>query len=331
MTDLSPEARALIEAARPAERPAPSAKGRVRAALAAQLSAPPGAPHAASEPPASHVGPSFAAGTGAGVGAGTKLVLLCALTTAALVGGAAGVRHWASRRAPEPARSFQALPPSTGQPLPVAAASVALPALDRSLHESRAGARPVRGQPRRAEAAVEHSPSERTHRSTMVPVASSAADSRATEMNVVPERPSLPTTVGAEQGSARAEVAWLPAKSGGEPAPLPTEVRRGKTGCSAKEELRLLDAAQIALRERRPKAALAMLDQHTALCPAPRFREEHSTAHILALCLLHQSERAQAEAAQLAAVAPNSPQLARLRTSCAAAGLEKAAPDRSTP
>jgi hypothetical protein len=324
MMDLSREARALIEEARRAENPAASAKRRVRAALAAQLSIPPGSPGA---PPASHAGPpASAAATSAGVGAGAKLVLL-ALTTAALVGGAAGIRHWVSSpRTPEPTRPLQA-PPSTSRPLPIV--NAATPVLDGSPHGNPTVARVTPGQPHRTEAAVERSLAGRKHRGASASVAS-AADARATKMNALADPPSLPPTVGTEQGSFLAEGPSLPADGTGEPAALPSATRRREIGCSAKEELRLLAAAQIALRERRAKVALAMLDQHTALCPSPRFREEHSTAHILALCLLHQSERAQAEAAELATLAPTSPQLARLRTSCAAAGLAKAARERDT-
>ena len=94
-----------------------------------------------------------------------------------------------------------------------------------------------------------------------------------------------------------------------------------KAGCSAKWELRLLSGAQTALREADGQRALALLDQHAKSCPWATFWEERSAARILALCLLHREQQAMTEAAKFASLAPRSPQLARLRSSCAAAAV----------
>jgi hypothetical protein len=96
-----------------------------------------------------------------------------------------------------------------------------------------------------------------------------------------------------------------------------------RIGCSARDELTLLSGVQAALRERRGKQALVLLEQHAETCPSARFHEEHSAARILALCLLHRQEQASAEAAQFLAEAPRSPLLARLRSSCAAPALKQ--------
>jgi hypothetical protein len=71
-----------------------------------------------------------------------------------------------------------------------------------------------------------------------------------------------------------------------------------------------------------------LLDRHAAACPGSRFGEEHSAAHILALCLVHRRDEALRESARLAIETPKSPQLARLRSSCAAAALTHDLPDR---
>jgi uncharacterized protein HemY len=91
--------------------------------------------------------------------------------------------------------------------------------------------------------------------------------------------------------------------------------------CSAARELKLLSAAQAALREADGHRALDLLEQHAEDCPSATFWEEESAARVLALCLLHRNEQALAEAAHLSSRSPRSPLLARLRSSCAAAAL----------
>lgn len=330
MNDLSPEARALIEDARPAERPDMSAKNRIRAALAAQLSMPPG------PPPQPRIPPAVSA---AGAGVATKLVLVCALTTTAVIGGV-GVQHWISSsraprsagqspprpaaRFPDPSAATEARSlPTGGNTVPMikaqgdalpSSASVdraTTPVLHRASNQNATVARPSSPQrPREQSGPAEHFAPAQNDLPGATSFLPSASPVRTTEMKAAATHP---TAAAPGTGSAA--------------GPLPA--RSKKAGCSAKEELRLLGAAQIALREGRAKLALATLDQHTALCPSARFSEEHSTAHILALCLLHQREQALLEATQLATLAPMSPQLARLRTSCAAAGVEKAARDRA--
>jgi hypothetical protein len=57
------------------------------------------------------------------------------------------------------------------------------------------------------------------------------------------------------------------------------------------------------------------------LRPLAIFWEEQSAARVLALCRLQREPQARAEAAKLLSQAPRSPQLARLRSSCAAAAV----------
>lgn len=77
----------------------------------------------------------------------------------------------------------------------------------------------------------------------------------------------------------------------------------------------------MALREQRGEDALVLLDRYAQLCPAATFAEERRAARVLALCLLHREGQAIAEATRLATQAPRSPQLARLRSSCAAVAV----------
>lgn len=335
MSDLSHEARLLIEEARPAEPPDASMKRRVHVALFAQLSLPPGG-----LPP--QPGPAVgSAAASVAVVTGTKLVLLCTLTAAAVVGGGAGLHHWASsrqsstppnRHVPAPqlpqgqpsllaGEVFSPPPPSQTKGLvqvkedtrrSVPTERPSMPRLQRSSIGTSAAARV---EPDRLNK-PNHGPAEKP-----LPLAPPLAASAPYEPAVVP----VP-----EPGVRPLSKPALSAEHRAPEAPrLP--MARAKTGCSAKEEIGLLADAQTALREGRGTLALAMLDQHRALCPSARFREEHSTAHILALCLLHRREEALAEAAGLAAEVPRSPQLARLRTSCAAAAVEQVARGKAGP
>jgi hypothetical protein len=343
MNDLSREARALIAEARPAELPDASAKRRVRVALAATLVSPPGdlRPH-----------PDPAAGSAAGgavVGTGAKLVLLCTLTTAALVGAGAGLHHWAASRqtSVQPSRHPPKPQPPEGQPASVASDTRSLPPTSRPMS-------PGRGTSGTRHASVSDARSGALRPSRSSPEAPTVARLAADRANqttepaaerAVPADEALPLVTGAPHDrsgvsptvASRSEVAARPVReitvSTEQVAPSRSRASpaQAETGCSAKEELRLLARAQIALRERRGSLALAVLDQHQARCPSARFREEHRTEHILALCLLHRREQALAEAAELAAETPRSPQLARLRTSCAAAAVEPVTPERAGP
>jgi len=103
--------------------------------------------------------------------------------------------------------------------------------------------------------------------------------------------------------------------------PFQTRSEPARKTCSAASELKLLSAAQAALRENDGQGALDLIEEHSRSCPSAVFWEEQSAARVLALCLLHQEEQALRVAARLSARSPRSPLLARLRSSCAAAAL----------
>jgi hypothetical protein len=352
MSDLSREARALIENARPAERPDPSAKRRVHAALAVQLAMPPPAPPFHGGPAA---GPAVA---GAAVGGGTKLALVLTLGTTALVGTGAGLHRWATAHrgpatsayhVPSP-RSAMGQAPSRG-PVPPQVSPEDSPQ-PPSLDDQPLPVPAIRPAPLILAKADSRTIPETAERASLL-ARGRAPNANPTFAKIETGQPSnmpAPIDRGVVQTHGPASSPYPPAVTfASEPPPLvpdrrpsveprvpafdphPSSVGPGQTGCSARDELKLLAAAQIALRERRGTTALAMLDAHNALCPSARFREEHSTAHVLALCLLGQREQALAEAAALAALAPRSPQLARLRTSCAAAAVQKAAGNKGVP
>jgi len=325
MTELSHEARELIAKARPAERADASAKKRVWAALASHLAPPPAAPPSA--------GP--AAAGAAGVASASKLVLICSLTVAAVVGTAAIVktRHGAQRGPAEQRTVAVTLPPR---------APLAAPALRDS--DARTAALPATGphEVERLAMGADHRalgsratiPNGEIARKAGLRVKSprGAEPTERPTALAAPERPNEPTSVPASSvtNEPRPSPASFPSswRASDLPAPIPDRQVTGITPnagqskrCSAARELKLLSAAQAALRDADGQRAIDLLDQHAKSCPSATFWEERSAARVLALCLLHRKAQALGEAEQLVSRAPRSPLLARLRSSCAAAAV----------
>lgn len=345
MTDLSPEARELIARARPAERPSPSAKQRVRLALSAHLVPPPAVPPASS--------PAAAGGAATATSAG-KLVLICSLAAAGGVGTAALVRSRlaAEKSRTDPAVAHVAPRPSEALATPVVESLGAKPALSptNSTHEISRPALANRGESRTEPlAAAKPTPESRRadfHRRQFaaldqepvrsvgqpsakerspLPAASPAAALVPEPAGEIAPKPVATSAREPEPGWADLPSSW---RNSDLPRPIPSRrVTRvtstessGKT-CSAASELKLLSAAQAALREGDGQGALDLIEEHSRSCPSATFWEEQRAARVLALCLLHHEEQALREAARLSARSPRSPLLARLRSSCAAAAL----------
>ncbi len=95
---------------------------------------------------------------------------------------------------------------------------------------------------------------------------------------------------------------------------------------SLAEETRLLEAAQRELARNQGAAALALLDEHVAKFPRGALSEERAAARILALCHLGRTAEAQRAAEAFVALAPQSPLVPRLKSSCATSpGVDGAA------
>lgn len=82
------------------------------------------------------------------------------------------------------------------------------------------------------------------------------------------------------------------------------------------QELRLLRSAQLALERSDAGQALALLERHTMRFPKGVLRQERLAAQAVTLCMLGRTQEAKESMHQLARIAPNSPHLTRLRTSC---------------
>jgi hypothetical protein len=340
MSELSHEARELIARARTAERADMATKKRVRSALLAHLGPPvpgPGLPTGAA-----------AGSLGAGLSA-SKLVLICSLTAAGVVGTAALVK---TRHAPEqaptprlierqapPVVARPALPGPIAVPVPAAAPStMAVPEIGRPVLPEPVRKISLRAPaPRPSESAEAPSPAVAP---VAVPERAAATAGPARAATAVPERTAA---IAMPERTAVVAMPVLPSSRESQPSldpasswrssniatPVPdrevariTLTPKPSKECTTERELKLLSGAQAALRATHGQRALDLLEQHAATCPTATFWQERSAARVLALCLLHREPQALSEAAQLASLAPRSPLLARLRTSCAAAAVK---------
>jgi hypothetical protein len=78
--------------------------------------------------------------------------------------------------------------------------------------------------------------------------------------------------------------------------------------------------ARQALQEHDPARSLSLLDDYAAKFPQGVLREEQLATRVLALCALGRDAAAKKVREELERMAPHSPQLGRLRISCAADG-----------
>jgi len=85
------------------------------------------------------------------------------------------------------------------------------------------------------------------------------------------------------------------------------------------QEVAILSRAAGYLEAGRPSDALRAIDEHQRKFPNGVLKEERYAARVQALCALGRRDEAAAELAHLSRLAPDSPQVARARQSCAAA------------
>jgi hypothetical protein len=143
--------------------------------------------------------------------------------------------------------------------------------------------------------------------------ARASAPARATARRAASPTMPAPASTGASNSSApRAPSAEAPAQHNRKRAPQSALARD-----TLAHELALLRTARAALDRGAAADALAALDLHTVRYPTGILRQERLLTRVLALCALGRQPEARASAQQLATIAPSSPHLARLRTSCA--------------
>jgi len=291
MSDLSPEGKELLRAARASFSPSEARIAAVRAVLETQIGA-----SVLHLPGAASVGPVATAATG-GASWGAGHVIAMILIAAAAAGGAVVL---ASRHHPAPKPAV-----TLGAPSVPAAGALAGSALAEQ---------PMSSYP----AVPAIAPS-----STPAPPSEGSAPPRAghpprrrrrpiEELQPPPDPASAAVAPPVAQSASRDSVEPAPPPSSKSPAESP-EVADD----SLAHEISLLRAARAALEGGDPEEALALLHRHARLWPHGVLAEERLATRVLALCALGRLAEARITAHQLESVAPHSPHLARVHASCA--------------
>jgi len=290
MTDLSPEARALIDGTRDSDDPSAEQRARVRDKLASALGATV-AVTAAVESSSAALAAAAAPATGAAA-VGGKLAL--ALSAVAVV-AAAGV--WNAQRAEEGAGAADA----TTRPPRTVARESAEPKL--------AQAAPV---PQLAPAAP-FAPASATP--TLVPAPERSAAPRAVRPRAASSARASGSSAAVEGVSVEAPAAAQPSAQVDAPA-APVE----PSAPSIERELALIGPAQHALRAGDAAAALELVRRHAQEFPRGALTQERLAAQAIALCRLGRVEAGRGVVVELEHDAPSSPLLPRARRACARGG-----------
>jgi hypothetical protein len=287
MSDLGPDARALLDATRHADDPTDADAARIRAKLAARLGAGALAGGVAATVAKSAAAKTGGAAAGAAKGAwagtgvtgavgnaiGTAKVLACLALIAA---GGAGV---ASVVSGERSVSDESAPPA-GRAAPSSA----------TVKEARVG-NPVKAE-------EPSSPELERH-----------------------EEPG-----GIDDGTASAPVAAVaervrsgvnPRRAAAERLPAPAMTAAPQRPEDLAAELGLVRAARDRLVARDPRGALALVEQHAAQHPRGVLTEEREAARVHALCGLGRQREARSAASEFRGAFPRSPHLRALARSCA--------------
>lgn len=294
MSDLSRDARALIDAAHGADDPSDEDRARVHRRVVVQIGAAAAVTGAASS--------TAAAATAASAVGGSALVkgllaaaFVASLGTAAVVADApapAGPARPAAIAVAAQAQKARTLasdarvnadgPTNAGAPTSGGAAISLAPAPPRE------GSRPPGGEP------------------------ASAAARRTPDADADPDRAGAP-----QQGPGAASGARPGANTGGPP---PTDATSRPGAAAAPDlgsEVALLGEAQRRLRSGDARGALDALDEHARRFGGGALGPEREAARILALCKLGRRDEARALADRFLASAPSSPLSQRVREACA--------------
>lgn len=281
MSELGPNARAVLDAGRDGDDPTPGDRARIRASMMKAIAAG-GATLAAA-------GESAAAGTAAKAATGLPFVWKVIAGIAVIGAAGGGVAVVAGSGAKEPAKA----PTAAVSPPP---AEIAFAQTISSAVPSEAPAVAATPSASAASTAMPASsaapkPSARAT-AGLAPSASGEASHPATPIAAANEVPAVPAAPAAAPAPA------------GPPDTLTAETQR-------------LREAHGALQSGDGSRALSLLDEQNA--GGAELREERAAARVLALCKLGRVEEARAAAAQFLQQNPRSPLADRVRGSCAGA------------
>jgi hypothetical protein len=340
MSELSPEAKRLLQSARESFSPDQARVDAVRDSLAAKIAAlgSGGAESSAGTTlSASGAAPALrGAAFGSGGAVAPKLLaigLIAAAGAGALWFGTRDVERAptpastsasAPAFAPDPAAARPIAPPqpsaqTDGEPTVTKPASARSAAV-RGATERSAVTEPIARRPVVERAAVESR--DDIARATRHPPA--RARSGAAAPNPASQRGAVRTATPAQERAPAPAAAALGVEAEQEPADDPRAPEEDPDAALAPApgsdslagELALLRRARSALDRRDADAALALAKQHAARYPRGTLRQERLATQVLALCGLQRTEEARVLARELERVAPRSPHLMRIRASC---------------
>ena len=172
-----------------------------------------------------------------------------------------------------------------------------------------------RSRPPRRAARIEHAPAA-TSRDDVSSSArpGNAVEPLAAEARTQADAAQPSPTAMAEVAQATSSSVELHASDGGDVAPT---LRSGRfTPQPIDAELRWLSAAQQALQRGQPSMALRLAQEHAFRFPRGALAGERRVVHALSLCALGRKTAARQVMSDLAASAPGSPLLARVRHEC---------------
>jgi hypothetical protein len=280
MSELGPDARALLDAASSGDEPSMNDRARVRAALGSRIAA--------------------AALAGAAAATAVK-----SASAAASLGGSGVVASGAAGAAGMSGAAATAVAVPLGVGTKVLLSLAVISAIGAGT------ASYIDSTPRSAPAPAMVTSTAMTSAPTR-PSGTAVATARA-----LPAKPSeTPASATTATAATLAPVAAPIASQ----APVPKSVTSSiAPASSVGAELSLIRDAHAALQSGNASQALALLDDHARRFPAGALGEERDAARIFALCALGRTSEARAASDRFFAAYPRSPHAARVRSSCGGA------------
>jgi hypothetical protein len=342
MTELSPEAKKLLEVAREEFSPADQRIDAVRSAVELRISLARGSGGAGGGS-----GPAAWSGWGASQLVGIGLVAIGVTTAAGVFVARSLSASSETHREPSTserakARASAAVPDAPAvvladrpraQATPPQAMPQALDAQPTALgaHAATIGSKRTASSTKKRESVA---PAPRAAGATNAHdsgrARTSSATSRTPNESVMTAAAASPTAAASIERQASnpngkeppAEASTAAAATPHEPAQVRVtdDQARPRPDDSLARELALLRDARNALDRHDPARALALADQHAALFASGTMRQEQLATRVLALCALKRRAEAIAAERELTRIAPRSPHLMRIRSSCVAQG-----------
>jgi hypothetical protein len=285
MNDLSDDAKALFEAARPGHEPTQQDREQVRAGLLVRIGG------AAAALGVAQTGAAASLAPGAAMASGAKTLLAFKLVLGLTIAGGAGAVAYRSLAPGAEASntSVRAHGPSDRATANASALGPAVAQQDQEAKQEASDIGLAASSPAKPPA-LEAKPTHERSPGGLEPTGSPTA--------TFPEPERRTPAAGAKPGAGT----------------FPDDTPRSS---DLSLEARALSGVQRAVREGRSSEALALLDQQDRDFPQGELRQERVAARVVALCAAGKASQARALAASFLAQAPRSPLAARMRTICA--------------